>query len=428
MFLDEARLCGRIRHPNVVPTLDVVATEGELFLVMEYVAGESLAKLLKTACAAQHDPDAAARRGDDHLVGAPRPARGARGEGRARARARHRPSRRLPAEHPRRRRRHVARPRLRRREGRGPHPDDARRPDQGQDRVHAAGAAERRPRHAAVDIYAAVGRPLGGAHGASPLRRRDRGRSSSSARSRARSTRRACSTRSSTTRRTPSCMRGLARDPEQRFATARDMALAIEQTIGLASPYEVGEWVESVAADGDRPSRAHDRRDRERVDDARARRASVSRRSRPSLRTRRSRASPSRGRRSPSHAPQRSRRFARTFAATAGASRGRRGPPRRAWRCQEKLTGGAAPGRARTRSLATASAASRSSSRRAHCRSSVQRRTAVAAAEPTKPPPFVRQPASASSHDEAEGESACDPPFTIDPATGRKKYKIECLK
>ena len=44
-------------------------------------------------------------------------------------------------------------------------------------------------------------------------------------------------------------LRGLARDPEQRFATARDMALAIEQTIGLASPYEVGEWVESVAAD-----------------------------------------------------------------------------------------------------------------------------------------------------------------------------------
>ena len=23
---------------------------------------------------------------------------------------------------------------------------------------------------------------------------------------------------------------------------------------------------------------------------------------------------------------------------------------------------------------------------------------------------------------------ACDPPFTIDPATGRKKYKLECLK
>jgi serine/threonine-protein kinase len=45
MFLDEARLAGRIRHPNVVPTLDVVATEGEMFLVMDYVQGESLSRL-----------------------------------------------------------------------------------------------------------------------------------------------------------------------------------------------------------------------------------------------------------------------------------------------------------------------------------------------------------------------------------------------
>ncbi len=49
MFLDEARLAARIRHPNVVPTLDVVATEGELFLVMEYVQGESLARLLRAS-------------------------------------------------------------------------------------------------------------------------------------------------------------------------------------------------------------------------------------------------------------------------------------------------------------------------------------------------------------------------------------------
>jgi len=48
MFLDEARLAARIRHPNVVPTLDVVATDGELFLVMDYVAGESLARLART--------------------------------------------------------------------------------------------------------------------------------------------------------------------------------------------------------------------------------------------------------------------------------------------------------------------------------------------------------------------------------------------
>jgi serine/threonine-protein kinase len=46
MFVDEARVVSRIRHPNVVPTIDVVQTDGELFLVMEYVPGESLAKLL----------------------------------------------------------------------------------------------------------------------------------------------------------------------------------------------------------------------------------------------------------------------------------------------------------------------------------------------------------------------------------------------
>jgi serine/threonine protein kinase len=46
MFLDEARLAARIRHPNVVQTLDVVAVEGELFLVMEYIEGESLARVI----------------------------------------------------------------------------------------------------------------------------------------------------------------------------------------------------------------------------------------------------------------------------------------------------------------------------------------------------------------------------------------------
>ena len=49
MFLDEARLAARIQHPNVVPTLDVVATEGELFLVMEYVRGESVSHLSRAA-------------------------------------------------------------------------------------------------------------------------------------------------------------------------------------------------------------------------------------------------------------------------------------------------------------------------------------------------------------------------------------------
>ena len=49
MFLDEARLAARIQHPNVVPTLDIITTDGELFLVMEYIRGESLSKLVRLA-------------------------------------------------------------------------------------------------------------------------------------------------------------------------------------------------------------------------------------------------------------------------------------------------------------------------------------------------------------------------------------------
>ena len=49
MFLDEARLAARIEHTNVVSTLDVVTADRELFLVMEYVHGESLEKLIRTS-------------------------------------------------------------------------------------------------------------------------------------------------------------------------------------------------------------------------------------------------------------------------------------------------------------------------------------------------------------------------------------------
>ena len=46
MFLDEARLAARIRHPNVAQTLDVVAN-GEVLIVMEYIPGESLSRVLR---------------------------------------------------------------------------------------------------------------------------------------------------------------------------------------------------------------------------------------------------------------------------------------------------------------------------------------------------------------------------------------------
>jgi serine/threonine protein kinase len=50
-LIDEARLAARIHHPNVVPTLDVESAEGELLVVMEYVRGESLARLLRAESA-----------------------------------------------------------------------------------------------------------------------------------------------------------------------------------------------------------------------------------------------------------------------------------------------------------------------------------------------------------------------------------------
>jgi eukaryotic-like serine/threonine-protein kinase len=52
MFMDEARLAARINHPNVVATLDVVVEDDELFLVMDYVHGESLARLIRNTAAA----------------------------------------------------------------------------------------------------------------------------------------------------------------------------------------------------------------------------------------------------------------------------------------------------------------------------------------------------------------------------------------
>jgi eukaryotic-like serine/threonine-protein kinase len=51
MFLDEVRLVGRIKHPNVVPTLDIIRQDDQLLLIMEYVAGEALSHLVKAVSA-----------------------------------------------------------------------------------------------------------------------------------------------------------------------------------------------------------------------------------------------------------------------------------------------------------------------------------------------------------------------------------------
>lgn len=246
MFLDEARLCGRIRHPNVVPTLDVVATDDEIFIVMEYVAGESLAKLLRTAwqknlhpsprvvatilSSVLHGLHAAHQTKDEQgrdlgivhrdvspqniLVGADGSARVldfgvAKAAGRAQTT----------------------------RDGQIKGKIAYMPPEQ-------LSSGEVTPQ---TDIYAAAvvmwealaGRRLfDGETEALVLLRAIEGKSDPPSRFR------------------PGLpqsidnvvMRGLARDPSKRYTSAREMALAIEQTIGFASPSEVGAWVESIAA------------------------------------------------------------------------------------------------------------------------------------------------------------------------------------
>jgi serine/threonine-protein kinase len=49
MFLDEARLAARIHHPNVVPIQEVGESKSGFYLVMDYVEGDTLARLLGRA-------------------------------------------------------------------------------------------------------------------------------------------------------------------------------------------------------------------------------------------------------------------------------------------------------------------------------------------------------------------------------------------
>jgi eukaryotic-like serine/threonine-protein kinase len=49
MFLDEAHLAARVKHPNVAVPFEIIEHEGELFLAMEYVHGVSLSHLLREA-------------------------------------------------------------------------------------------------------------------------------------------------------------------------------------------------------------------------------------------------------------------------------------------------------------------------------------------------------------------------------------------
>ena len=67
-FVREAGLAVRIHHPNVVPTIEVGVHEGEVFVVMEYLHGESLARVMRSGAGAV-PPAIASRIGVDVLRG-----------------------------------------------------------------------------------------------------------------------------------------------------------------------------------------------------------------------------------------------------------------------------------------------------------------------------------------------------------------------
>jgi serine/threonine-protein kinase len=248
MFLDEARLAARIRHPNVVPTLDVVATDGEIFLVMDYVQGESLSRLSRTLRARGGRVPARITAGIMsnvlHGLHAAHEAKDERGRplnivhrdvspqnilvgtdgisrvldfGVAKAAGRLQTTR----------------------EGQIKGKIAYMAPEQ----LAGAGTISRQ-----TDIYAAAvvlweqlcGRRLfDGDNEAIVLARALEGRIDPPS------------------KHSPELplvvdeilFRGLHRDPAKRYQTAREMAIALEKSIGIAPPSEIGEWVETVAGD-----------------------------------------------------------------------------------------------------------------------------------------------------------------------------------
>ena len=49
MFVDEARVCARLAHPNIVQVFDFGEEENELYMAMEFVDGTTTARLLRTS-------------------------------------------------------------------------------------------------------------------------------------------------------------------------------------------------------------------------------------------------------------------------------------------------------------------------------------------------------------------------------------------
>lgn len=55
MFIDEARVCARLGHPNIVQVFDFGEQDGELYMAMEYVEGTTAARLVRAAATQAED-------------------------------------------------------------------------------------------------------------------------------------------------------------------------------------------------------------------------------------------------------------------------------------------------------------------------------------------------------------------------------------
>lgn len=428
MFLDEARLVGRIRHPNVVPTLDVVTLGGEIFIVMEYVPGEALSKLLKSAwrqgmrmpprvaativSSVLHGLHAAHLTKDEHgrelgivhrdvspqniLVGADGGTR-VLDFGVAKAAGRLQTTR----------------------DGQVKGKIAYMPPEQ-----LSGGTVSRQ-----TDIYAAAvvlweclasRRLFEGETEAMVLVQALEGRVEPPSRI------------------APNLapeidalvLRGLSREPAQRFATAREFALAIEQTIGLASPSEVGEWVERVAKDELDRRAAHIAE----IEQASVRGAT----SDPRINLA---AHPA----EPPHSQVSSISVARPAVSSTGASRKFGGGGALFLVLGVVVLfgvfGGAYWFRDRLGLAAVAAARNAEVNRPASekrpldlvgpsfATTKLAAATSMVAASPpaAKPPAATPKPPPPAPPAAPKPKPGCDVPYTIDQTTGRKKYKLECL-
>ena len=140
MFLDEARIASGVHHPNVCEIYDLGDDQRTLYMAMEWVSGDSLARAPARGRPGRCASTRGWRPGSSPMRarGRTRPTSSKRHVGRA---ARRRSSGSLPAQRPAHGRRRREGRRLRRRQGARSAPRrDERRPAQGQAQVHGARA------------------------------------------------------------------------------------------------------------------------------------------------------------------------------------------------------------------------------------------------------------------------------------------------